>query len=55
MPDTHATLRLRLDGNYASSQYSFEAEPTKTDASFVVNGRLALADIAALIQGRLKA
>jgi iron complex outermembrane receptor protein len=39
-------LRLHLDGNYASSQYSFQLEPTKTDASFVVNGRLALADIA---------
>ena len=40
-----ATLRLHLDGNYASSQYSFQLEPTKTDSSFVVNGRLALADI----------
>ena len=38
--------RLHLDAAYASSQYSFEAEPTKTDASFIVNGRLALADIA---------
>ena len=41
-----ATLRLHLDANYASSQYSFELEPTKTDPSFIVNGRLALADIA---------
>ena len=41
-----ASLRLHLDGNYASSQYSFQLEPTKTDASFVMNGRLALADIA---------
>jgi len=40
------TVRLHLDANYASSQYSFQLEPTKTDASFVVNGRLALADIA---------
>ncbi len=39
-------VRLHLDANYASSQYSFQLEPTKTDASFVVNGRLALADIA---------
>ena len=39
-------VRLHLDGNYASSQYSFQLENTKTDASFVVNGRLALADIA---------
>ncbi|AOH84090.1 TonB-dependent receptor [Sphingomonas panacis] len=40
-----ANIRLHLDANYASSQYSFQLEPTKTDASFVVNGRLALADI----------
>ncbi|MFX8824860.1 hypothetical protein ABTM64_20115, partial [Acinetobacter baumannii] len=38
-------LRAHLDGNYASSMYSFQNETTKTDASFVVNGRLALADI----------
>lgn len=37
--------RLHLDANYASSQYSFQAENTKTDASFVVNGNIALADI----------
>lgn len=41
-----AKLRFHLDGNYASSQYSFQLEPTKTDASFVMNGRIALADIA---------
>jgi iron complex outermembrane receptor protein len=40
------SVRFHLDGNYASSQYSFEAEPTKTDPSFVVNGRISLADIA---------
>jgi len=40
-----ASVRLHLDANYASSQYSFQLEPTKTDASFVVNGRIALADI----------
>ena len=40
-----ANVRLHLDANYASSQYSFQLEPTKTDASFVVNGRIALADI----------
>ncbi|GHH17519.1 MULTISPECIES: TonB-dependent receptor [Sphingomonas] len=41
-----ASVRLHLDGNYSSSQYSFQLESTKTDASFVMNGRLALADIA---------
>ena len=40
------SVRFHLDGNYASSQYSFEAESTKTDPSFVVNGRIALTDIA---------
>ncbi|WP_442947046.1 TonB-dependent receptor [Novosphingobium sp.] len=39
------TLRAHIDANYASSQYSFQAENTKTDASFVVNGSVALADI----------
>lgn len=40
-----ANIRLHLDANYASSQYSFQLENTKTDASFVVNGRIALGDI----------
>ncbi|CAN5294972.1 TonB-dependent receptor [soil metagenome] len=39
-------LRLHLDANYADSDYSFQSENVKTDASFIVNGRLALADIA---------
>jgi iron complex outermembrane receptor protein len=39
------SVRFHLDGNYASSQYSFEAEPTKTDPSFVMNGRIALTGI----------
>ncbi len=39
-------VRFHLDAAYASSQYSFQLEPTKTDASFIVNGRIALADIA---------
>lgn len=46
------TVRFHLDGNYASSQFSFQLEPTKTDPSFVVNGRLALANIA--VQGSNK-
>ena len=39
-------VRVHLDANYASSQYSFQLEPTKTEPSFIVNGRVALADIA---------
>ncbi|MFT3977294.1 MAG: TonB-dependent receptor [Sphingomonas bacterium] len=38
-------VRLHLDANYASSMYSFQNESTKTDSSFIVNGRLALADV----------
>lgn len=38
-------LRVHLDANYAGSDYSFQNEPVKADASFIVNGRVALADI----------
>ncbi|MBA3677064.1 MAG: TonB-dependent receptor [Sphingosinicella sp.] len=41
-----AALRLHFDANYAGRQYSFQSEPVKTDSSFIVNGRLALTDIA---------
>ncbi|WEK44704.1 MAG: TonB-dependent receptor [Candidatus Sphingomonas colombiensis] len=38
-------LRFHLDANYADAQYSFQDQNLKTDSSFVVNGRIALADI----------
>ncbi|NBC37186.1 TonB-dependent receptor [Novosphingobium sp. FSY-8] len=38
-------LTVHLDANYAQSQYSFQNEPVKTDSSFVVNGRIALAHV----------
>jgi iron complex outermembrane receptor protein len=38
-------IRAHLDASYAGRQYSFQAEPVKTDSSFIVNGRLALADM----------
>ncbi len=41
-----AALRFHLDASYSGRQYSFQAEPVRTDASFIVNGRVALADIA---------
>ena len=41
-----ASVRLHLDAAYSSSQNTFVLEPTRSDASFIVNGRLALADIA---------
>ncbi|WCM28873.1 TonB-dependent receptor [Sphingomonas sp. QA11] len=40
-----AKLRLHLDANYADPNYSFQAENVKTDSSFIVNGRLALAGV----------
>ncbi|MBQ1497228.1 MAG: TonB-dependent receptor [Sphingomonas sp.] len=46
LPMGAATLVAHLDGNYASSQYSSTSDPTKSDPSFIVNGRLALTDIA---------
>jgi iron complex outermembrane receptor protein len=43
---SNGKLRVHLDANYAGRQYSFQAENVKTDSSFIVNGRIALADIA---------
>ncbi|MEO7469527.1 MAG: TonB-dependent receptor, partial [Sphingobium limneticum] len=40
-----AKIRLHLDANYADPNYSFQAENVKTQSSFIVNGRLALADV----------
>ena len=42
--DHGAALRLHLDAAYADQQYSFQAEPGRP-TQFIVNGRLALADI----------
>ena len=41
-----SNIRVHLDANYADAQYSFQSENVKTDSSFIVNGRLALADVA---------
>jgi iron complex outermembrane receptor protein len=41
----NSKLRFHIDANYASRQYSFQAEPVKTDPSFIVNGRVALTDV----------
>ncbi|MDP1026777.1 TonB-dependent receptor [Sphingomonas sp. KR1UV-12] len=38
-------LRFHLDGNYAQATQAFDQFATKNDASFIVNGRLALANI----------
>ncbi len=39
-------LRFHLDANYAQATQAFDQFATKADASFLVNGRVALADIA---------
>lgn len=38
-------LKLHLDANYSDPHYSFDNEPVLVDKSFLVNARLALADI----------
>jgi iron complex outermembrane receptor protein len=40
-----AALRFHLDANYAQATQAFDQFATKADSSFIVNGRLALADI----------
>jgi len=42
---SNSKLRLHIDANYASKQYSFQAENVLTDPSFIVNARVALADV----------
>ena len=39
------SARFHLDASYGDAIYSFQAEPVKTDSSFIVNGRIGLADI----------
>lgn len=38
-------VRFHIDGNYADSQYSFQAEDVLAQSSFIVNGRVALTNI----------
>ncbi|WP_343526061.1 TonB-dependent receptor [Sphingomonas sp.] len=45
LPGSEAKVRFHLDGNYADPVYSFQNETTRTDKSFVMNGRIALADL----------
>jgi iron complex outermembrane receptor protein len=44
--DSDMSLRMHLDANYADPVYSFQNEPVLTDSSFIVNGSVALTDIA---------
>ncbi|MBV8685320.1 MAG: TonB-dependent receptor [Alphaproteobacteria bacterium] len=40
-----AALRFHLDANYAQATQAFDQFATKNDSSFIVNGRVALADV----------
>ncbi|MBB4609697.1 TonB-dependent receptor [Sphingomonas yabuuchiae] len=42
---SEAKVRFHLDANYADPAYSFQNETTRTDKTFVMNGRIALADL----------
>ncbi|MFD1612436.1 TonB-dependent receptor [Sphingomonas tabacisoli] len=44
--DAGTMVRLHLDANYAQATQAFDQFATKADSSFIVNGRLSLADIA---------
>jgi iron complex outermembrane receptor protein len=44
-PAFGATFKAHLDGNYADGQYTSTTDPSLSDDSFIVNGRVALTDI----------
>ncbi|PKB24882.1 iron complex outermembrane receptor protein [Novosphingobium kunmingense] len=43
--DNGTLLRFHLDANYSDPVHTFANEPTLSDKSFIVNGRLSLSDI----------
>ena len=45
-PFMGATFKAHIDGNYAEATQAFDQFELKNDSSFIVNGRLAIADIA---------
>jgi len=45
IPVGEASLKLHLDGNYSDATQTFDQFATKNDKSFIVNGRISLADI----------
>jgi iron complex outermembrane receptor protein len=45
MGDGATKLRFHLDGNYAQATQAFDQFGTKNDESFIVNGRISLADV----------
>lgn len=46
LPVGFADLKVHLDATYADGQHSFEQYAQLTDSSFIVNGRVSLANIA---------
>ncbi|MDR3508910.1 MAG: TonB-dependent receptor, partial [Caulobacteraceae bacterium] len=44
-PVMGVTVSGHLDGNYADGQYTSTTDPTVSDASFIMNGRVAVSDI----------
>ena len=44
-PMEWGTFKAHLDANYSEGTQSFEQSPEKTDDSFILNARLALADV----------
>uniref|UniRef100_UPI0025E4742D TonB-dependent receptor n=1 Tax=Sphingomonas sp. TaxID=28214 RepID=UPI0025E4742D len=49
--DNGTQLRLHVDANYAQATQAFDQFETKADSSFIVNGRVALADISGGLGG----
>ena len=49
--DDGAKLRLHVDANYAQATQAFDQFATKADSSFIVNGRISIADISNGIGG----
>jgi len=45
MGGSGAEVRIHLDANYSQATQSFDQFPIKADSSFIVNGRVSLADI----------
>jgi iron complex outermembrane receptor protein len=45
VPVGGANLKFHVDGNYADATQTFDQYATKNDSSFIVNGRISLADI----------
>ncbi|MBX4159225.1 hypothetical protein K4A07_19065, partial [Lactiplantibacillus plantarum] len=44
-PFMGGTLKAHIDANYADATHSFEQYAVKNDSSFIVNARVAVADI----------